>query len=173
MIGNKNCDDFIPCMDLSCQKQPLYQVSHTSVQCFKNLRRTWPLLFIFVLFSTQWKIYYKIRPLQQHRWCAWDSNQAPQDCRRRRIHWAKWRKTSQMLIPSPRFFCFCGLMKKAKFLKLKKAKNTFGSKIKKRFDKYPNIVVSLANIFEKSCHLNFGFLNTSTEDLDSLILPHS
>ena len=37
-------------------------------------------------------------------------------------------------------------MKKAKFLKLKKAKNTFGSKIKKRFDKYPNIVVSLANI---------------------------
>ena len=50
---------------------------------FKKIGQSWPFLFIFVLFSTQWHYSTKKR-----RWCAWDSNLRRQDGRHRRIHWA-------------------------------------------------------------------------------------
>ena len=47
--------------------------------------QAWP-LFIFVIFSTQSQILYKILQRKKSRWRACDSNQGPLDGRRRRIH---------------------------------------------------------------------------------------
>ena len=56
------------------------------VNYFLNMRQFWPLFcFIFVLFTLQFK--FKLKKAKR-RCCAWDSNQGPQDGRRRRIHWA-------------------------------------------------------------------------------------
>ena len=70
---------------------------------FLFFKKIGPIPASFCLFSSF--SHYNFNNWKKHRWCAWDSNLGPHDCRRRRNHGAMAATPTKQVSLSKYFFC--------------------------------------------------------------------